>query len=346
MALPLNKDGISTVAPASNTFLGKLTVKNRPDSQEQVSINVDQQQNGFAASLVMNRAQGTVRQEILFASLPSGISLSMERFIANETVTVNVLEQGFLRIVNEDFPEVPGNCNGYRILHTPDGKQRYDGGVSSDPNSDVIGKFDHPDWVNVDGRIGVVFTGSGKTVYHNRHYFQPWWAVADDLTLSRQDRPKRVRRGEQVGILTALIGPDVSPNKTAQLSLHTLSTRANAVALMGDGHLAVASFEQRPRKISLSLPAKKMKEIPIFEGTTQITKSRITYKRHLEAGQALLQKSLLALTTSDRLDVVASHGNLCLRNPGKDRTTAELPDGRVIKIQPGKSIWVDQATQK
>jgi len=346
MALPLNKDGISTVAPASNTFLGKLAVKNRPDSQEQISIDVDNQQNGFAASLVMDRAQGSVRQEILFASLPSGVSLSMERFIARETVTIDRLEQGFLRIINENFPEVKGNATGHRLLYTPEEKYKFTGGVSSDPNSDIIQTLNHPAWINVDGRLGLVYEGSGKTIYLNRHYFQPWWAVADDLTLSLQDRARRIRKGESAGQLTALIAPDMSAIKTAQLELHSLTTNANAAALIGDGHLAIASFEQHARSIIFSLARNSVTEIPIFEGTTRITKSKITYKRHLEAGQALLQKSLLEISTKDPLDIVAADDNICLRNPGTSGATAELSNGKIVKIPPGKSVWLDPTARK
>ncbi|MBB29240.1 MAG: hypothetical protein CME25_10105 [Gemmatimonadetes bacterium] len=341
MALPLNKDGIYTVAPASNTFLGKLSVRNRPDSQEQVSVDVDQQEHGFAAALVMNRAQASVRQEVLFASLPSGIALSMERFVAEEPVTVSALEQGFLRIVNENFPEISGNCNGYRILHTPEGSSRFDGEVSSDPDSDIIQVLGAPEWINVDGRLGIVYTGTGKTIYHNRHYFQPWWAIADDLILSRQVMPKRFRAGEQIGKLTALIAPDSTPGKTSLLLLYSLESRSNAAGLIADGHLAAANFGQRPRSINLTGSKGAMSEFPIFEGTTKITNSRIIYRRRLEAGQALLQKSLALLSTSDPLDIVADYGNICLRNPGKNSASANITGRGKIKIPAGKTIWLE-----
>ena len=125
MALPLNKDGLYTVAPASNSFLASIDVQDRPDSHDLISVRVDEHQEGFAAALILNRAQRSVRQEVLFAGLPSGISLSCERLTARENITVNSVDQGFLRIVNEDFDALKGNCNGYRTVHTPGGSVRF-----------------------------------------------------------------------------------------------------------------------------------------------------------------------------------------------------------------------------
>ena len=60
MALPLNRDGIQTVAPASHSWLGRVTIKDRPDSQEEVSVHVDQQAQGFAAAFKRHKPHGFV----------------------------------------------------------------------------------------------------------------------------------------------------------------------------------------------------------------------------------------------------------------------------------------------
>jgi hypothetical protein len=341
MALPLNRDGICTVAPASDSFLGSISVRNHPDSQKQVSLDVDRQQNGFAAALVMDRAQGTVRQEVLFASLPSGVSLSVERFLANRAVTVERLDQGFLRIVNEHFSEMTGNCDGFRVVHTPDGRHRFEGGASPDPDSDLLETFHHPAWLNVDGRLGIVYSGTGKTVYHNRHYFSPWWAVADDLTLSRLDRPARFKAGDTVARLAALVAPDVSPAKTGGLRLVELSARGSAVGLIGDGHLAAANFGGRAATLSLSCPRRSVDGIPVFAGETRVGKARVTYRRRLEAGQVLLRKSILTVATEAELDIVATDGAVCLHNAGARQAVVTVPGRDPIRIRPGSAAWLD-----
>ncbi len=242
MALPLTADGIQTVAPATHSWLGRVTVRDRPDSQEEISIHVDTAAQGFAAALVMDRAQGSVRQEVLYAGLPGGASLSFERWTAREPVVVSEVSQGFLRIINERYSDMPGNCHGHRVLTTPEGAERFEGFVSADPASDVIRTYDHPAWVNVDGRLGIVFRGSDETVYHNRHYFSPWWATADDLVLSRGAGSRRVKAGAVITRLAAILTPGQSARQTAATTLVELAGRSGCVGLIGGGYLAAANF--------------------------------------------------------------------------------------------------------
>jgi hypothetical protein len=337
MALPLNSDGLCTVAPASGSFLGSVQVQDRPDSHDQVSLRVDPQQDGFAACLVMDRAQRSLRQEVLFASLPSGAALSLERFTAREAITVERAEQGFLRIINEDFGEIEGNCDGFRVLHTPDGSLRFEGGVSTDPESDRVETFDHPAWVNVDDRLGILFSGAGRTVYHNRHYFKTWWAVADDLTLSRIDGPFRVAAGDRVSELAALVAPDQTRGKTAKQALTVLSTRKRAAGLIADGHLAAASFEGKAGAVAL-VARRKGADVPVFAGSVSVSAGKATYSLWLEAGEATLRKALLTLVGTDgNLEVTASEtGEVLARNTGRKVATVRTGRaGKAVKIKPG-----------
>ncbi len=339
MVLPLNSDGIQTVAPASHSWLGRVTVKDRPDSQDEVSVSVDTQQDGFAAALVMNRAQGSVRQEVLYASLPDGVSLSFERWVAQEPVTVSNVSQGFLRIVNENFKAIPDNCNGFRIISTPGGSNRFEGFVSADQNSDIIKTYDHPAWINVDGRLGIVFCGTGETVYHNRHYFNPWWAIADDLFLSRFAGPKRVKAGETIAQLTALIAPNQSAKKTATTTLTELSGTQGCIGLIGSNHLAVANFEQKTVRATLRAKRKNLTTVPIFDGTTQISDQTVTYPLTLQPGQAVLKKALTLLEVTGQIEVVASANGIMVNNVGKasasvkaGKKTVKLRAGQIVKL--------------
>lgn len=72
MALPLTVDGIQTVAPASHSWLGRVTVKGRPDSQDEVSVHVATLNQGFAAALVMRRAQDPCARKCSTPGCPAG----------------------------------------------------------------------------------------------------------------------------------------------------------------------------------------------------------------------------------------------------------------------------------
>lgn len=340
MALPLTSDGLYTVAPASNSFLAVVKVKGHPDSQDLVSVRVDEQEKGFAAALVMDRAQGAIRQEVLFAGLPNGASLSWERVTAQEAITVEGVDQGFLRIINEDFKGIEGNCNGSRTVYTAGGAEVFRGFVSTDPDSDEVRTFEHPAWVNVDDRLGLVFRGPGKTVYHNRHYFKPWWAVADDLTLSRIDKPFRVKAGDLVADLTALIAPDQPHSRTAQRALAVLSTRKRAAGLIADGHLAAANFDRKAGAIAFATKRAELSDVPVFEGSLSVSAKAVTYSLWLEAGEATLRKALLTLTTDGDLGVTASAtGQVLAQNVGRRPATVRTSRSkRAVRVRPGAVV--------
>jgi hypothetical protein len=335
MALPLNKDGLYTVAPASNSFLASIDVQDRPDSHDLISVRVDEHQEGFAAALILNRAQRSVRQEVLFAGLPSGISLSCERLTARENITVNSVDQGFLRIVNEDFDALKGNCNGYRTVHTPGGSVRFKSLVSRDPDSDDVETYDHPAWLNVDNRLGIVYTGTGKTVYHNRHYYQVWRAVADDLILSRLDEPVQVTSGNTISELTALVAADRTHSKTAGIEFVIMQTERPAIGLLADDHLAVANFGEKAGAFTFTANRSDLSEIPIFGGVTCVDGDSVAYPRSLGSGEARLQEAILNIAAEGALEINAAEtGVVWARNTGT--APAQVThNGAETQIPPG-----------
>lgn len=339
MALPLTRDGIQTVAPASHSWLGRVTVKNRPDSQEEISLHVDTAQEGFATALVMDRAQGSVRQEVLYAGLPDGTNLSFERWTAGESVVVSDVSLGFLRIINEKFHAMRGNCQGFRVISVPEGKTRFEGFVSADQNSDVIRHYVHPGWLNIDGRLGLVYRGSSPTVYHNRHHFPTWWATADDLTLCHQPKPRRVAKGKIIAELTALIVPGQSAQKTAATQLIELAGSTSCVGLIGHGHLAAANFGSAPLRAALKADRGADQAVLVFEGTTRISDRAMTYQLSLQPGQAMLRQAAATLLVTGDVEVSTTASTIIAHNIGSatasvtlGRKTAILRPGQLVKL--------------
>jgi hypothetical protein len=267
MALPLTREGIFTIAPASDTFLGHPVVAGHPDSHLLRSVKVREYDAGFATALVIDRCQETLRQEVLFASLPDGQALTFERFVALADVTVEELDQGFLRVTNERFPLFAPNCRGSRTLFRPGGATEYQGWLGETEADDVVDSFDHPAWLNVDNRLGIRLDGTGTTVYHNRHYFKPYRAIADDLTLSRQEGPRAVRQGEEVSRLATLLLPERVHGETEAAEFWVrLSETEDAVCLATDHGFAAANFGPATRRCTFTLD--RPGAIPLVPGAT------------------------------------------------------------------------------
>jgi hypothetical protein len=267
MALPLTREGIFTVAPAADSVLGRPVVTGHPDSHHLHSVKIREYDHGFAACVIIDRCQDALRQEVLFASLPDGRTLAHERFTALHDVTLESLDQGFLRITNESFPLLAPNCRGERVLYFPGGTKTYRGWLGESEDQDVVDTY-RADWLNVDGRVGIRFAGRGATTYRNRHYFRPYRAVADDLTLSHIAGPVACARGQRVAELSVLLCPEQPHAETPATPFSAaVSTTGDAVCLAAGGYLAAASFESQRRVFTFDLgPAAD--SVPAVPGAT------------------------------------------------------------------------------
>lgn len=335
MALPLTRDGIVTVGPASGSLLANLRVKDRPDSRELLRLDVEEGTDRFAAAVSFLRAQGSVRQDVLCAGLPDGTFLLLETLRAGEDLTVERVEQGFLRIVNETFGVKDDNARGARLLHRPGGSEEFRGTVDTDPESDVVREFLHPAWLNIDGRLGLVFHGDGKTVYRNRHFFETWWATADDLVCSLIEEPRAVRRGKRIARFDALVAPEKGPVETSRLAVLPLEAK-DAAGLLSQGWLAAANFSAKQRTVSFAAPRAALPRIPVFPGAADVTERSVRWSASMAPGGASLREALFQADVRGTLRIVSSDtGEAMAENRGRTSASVKVGTGKARTVRPG-----------
>ena len=306
MALPLTREGILTIAPCSDSWLGTPSVKDRPDSHRLVASTVSEDDDAFAATLVIDRCQESLRQQVLFASLPDGRVLSSERFVAVEDLELESLNQGFLRITNEHFPLLAPNCRGERTLYRPDGSTDYKGWIGTEEDEDIVDQLGTPAWLNVDDRLGIRFAGSGHAVYHNRHFFKPYRAIADDLTLSVQDTARALSAGDEAGRLEALLAPEQHQDETSTGSFGRLEGPDDTACLTCEGYLAAANFSPGARTSTFTCA--RSGAIPVYAGATvSAVGNSLSVAVELQRQSArLLYESRSLITKGDvRIDTAA-----------------------------------------
>jgi hypothetical protein len=341
MALPLTREGIYTIAPAGNTWLGTPAVEGHPDSHRLVGVNVDQIAHGFAAALLVDRCQESLRQAVLLASLPDGRVLSWESFSALEDLVLQSLQQGVLRITNETYPLLGPNSRGVRTLHHPGGAKDYRGGLGDSPADDVVDRLGRPPWLNVDDRLGFRFVGPGETVYHNRHYHKPYRAIADDLVLSRLEGKRPLRAGESTAPLAALLVPEQNHADTPTADFCVLSGPAHTACLAADDCLAAANFaaEQSPCVFTRERP----ELVAAYVGASVEAKAgRIEVRVLVPCRNArlLLATSVLRVEGDARIDAAAD-GRIYTANTGQSPATVEIVrgegSGKRQSLQPGET---------
>lgn len=334
MALPFTRDGVHTVGPSRWSLLANVTVKDRPESHDLLVMEVNRKDDGFAALMVNHRAQDAIRQRVLCCSLPDGRMVVSEQLDALEDCIVERLDQGFIRIVNEDFPLVGGVCDGKRILYHPDGTETFPGFPGNDPDADVVFDLRDPGWLNVDDQLGIVFKGTGGTRYVNRHYFSPFAfrAVADDLFLSLDEAAKEYRAGEQVGALAMMICPEQPHEKTPARFLSTAESSDDTVGLIAEGYLCAGNFGARRKLCAFETVAGG--EVPVFGSITRVCGQRVAYAVPIEGGMAVYAQEVLKVRTDGdiRVEAVPGGGAYVANDAGRRVDVSVLKDGKVLEL--------------
>jgi len=250
MVLPATREGGKLIGPASGSMLAQIEVRGHAASTTPVSLvirdlvlrerDAAEDEAGVAVSLLQDLAQESVRRHVYFVSLPNGNCLVAERLVARREVVVERVEQGRLSIINDGLLSGRQDLRGVRRLFWPGGEQVFYGVFSGE--EDVRLDLARASWVNVDDRCGLVYRGSGRAFYRNRHTFQVFRAVEDDLVLSLQDTPQAYASGQEIARLIALWCPEQTHQQTAAQQLTVHSTPANVFAAEVDGFLCACNL--------------------------------------------------------------------------------------------------------
>mgnify|MGYP006280011325 CR=1 FL=1 len=249
MVLPATRRGVAHVGPLSGSMLAHISVKDTGSSTEQIQLKVRDHTTCACALSVQDIADATVRRRLYFASLPDGRCLVHERLTARRQITVEDLTQGYLCVTNDPFYAAPGRDRAALTLHWAGGSETMEGYVTDREDADRRIDLSGSPWVNVDGRFGIVFTGTGRPEYHNQHHFRVWRAIKDDLTLSILETPAEFESGETISELTTLWIPHQSPERTPQEKLDQLASNDELFAVEVDGYLCAANFGDSPADI-------------------------------------------------------------------------------------------------
>jgi len=232
MALPATRDGLKHVGPAFHSLLADVSVRDKTSLVDEVLCRCRDSDDRACALLIQELAERTIQRLVFFASLPDGRCLTHERLTSLSDITIECMRQGYLAVMNDPYFNTTLPDNASLTIHTPGGPETFEGFAAPDESQDR--DIELPGgWINVDGRFGIVYDGGGRAVYRNRHHYDPWHAIKDDLVLNLGEEPRDVAAGDDIGTLTVLWLPHQSPEETKNTSL----------AVQCDGPLFVAEVE-------------------------------------------------------------------------------------------------------
>lgn len=268
MVLPATREGKKLIGPAGGSMLAKVQIKDKAQSTEPVALKIREGADRVSAVLLQDLAEASVRRQLLLASLPNGKCLVVERLLAREALTVESTEQGNLSIINDGYFGDREDLRGARTLWWAGGERVFAGYPTDTEADDVVLGLGDTRWVNVDGRCGLVFEGTGSVEYRNRHHFPVWHAVEDELVLSVQNQPESYGAGETIAELATLWCPEQTHEETAEQELVQHQTPDGLVAVSVDSLLCACNFGEAAAEVPVELALCAGQSLPVSCGVT------------------------------------------------------------------------------
>ncbi|HOV21189.1 MAG TPA: hypothetical protein PLW95_00705 [bacterium] len=338
MALPVTSDGFLTIAPSFNSILGKIKVKGYTEHFKVEYIHINEKEDGFTAIMRVILNDGCIKQDIMLASLPDGKFVCKEVFWALKGCTVEYIQQGYIEIMNERFPELKINCTGSRKLYTPSGVYNFPSMVKPNSKYDKKVELKSPPWLNLDDRMGIIIASEGhQTLYHNRHFFKPYHAVTDELFLNMHNKKNFYKKNSIIADILFMFIPGQNHKDTPkQLFITPLSCSEGIWGALTDNNLIVGNLDVCSG--SYSIEFKRQKTISVFPGITKIENGKVSYEVDIIKGQSLFMESLFSIETNGFFIVSALPGGLVyITNNGRAKEILSL-DGEKISVDAGKTI--------
>ncbi len=244
MTLPWTREGLRHIGPLSGSLRGKVRPRGvhtlRPPRP--VLVRVREGADRAAAVCAEDLFEGRVRRQYVFASLPDGRALVAERFCAHEALCVEELAQGPLSVLNDAYFAHSPDREAHRTVYWAGGERVVSGYAAPTGAEDVRIDLGREGWLNVDDRFGLVFRGTGRAEYHNRHRFETWRATDDLVSLGKGGVPFDVAPGAEIAHLVVLWCPEETHGQTAAQPLAVLGFDDGLFAAEIAGWMVAANF--------------------------------------------------------------------------------------------------------
>lgn len=282
MALSQPSKGMWNITPLYYSFTGTadFTEKKTEEalSNETRILRTEKhrvltQPDGFSAVATIHRGKKELAQDVSFVSLPNGHAVYIEQFHAAADCRLNHLHTGYLGIRNEAYSAISDLAPGQRTLYADGKETTFHGFYGKAP--DLIRDFEPASWVNVDDQIGYLLYGSAGIRYINRHQYERWKGVEDQLILNAREHIS-FRAGERTEPFIVVSMPNETHERTqaARQQLHVLSTgRTDAASLIHGEYLIYVNFASEPVLMRAETTLTDNR-IPLFKGSIELEGSR------------------------------------------------------------------------
>jgi hypothetical protein len=344
--------GVWAVTPHYLSYLGTISCSGIGHSAEEPAIReideVDLTTNadGFAVAARVSRCGRRVEQQVLFASLPDGRCVYAERIRARRDVTIDIAT-GFVGVRNESYRRLAHLAPGRRRLYYHDGLLEFAGFYGREP--DRTEELPSCEWVNLDDLIGYRVYGSGGVRYLNRHVYEKWRGVEDQLVLNSREAVSLGTGGllPPFAVVTT-VGERATFTAAGRGSGRLLRSDDSAIGFEEHGTLLYARFAREPGRIEFRGPLTE--RVQLYPGRQRLSGSEWIWSSRAErfcAGfvPAVCSVEIDAVPEEVDLDAVVADDAVMLENrsPRGISLTVVHRDGRreTIAVNAGAFVAIE-----
>jgi hypothetical protein len=337
MGLTLPEQGLWNVTPLYSSYVGTMRIKDHsanPAISNETMVrsvsrsNITAYENGFGASVSIERGDGHVRQDVAFIALPDGASVYVEQLHAMKACAVAEAATGLIGIRNENYAAMPHLAPGQRTLYTADGSaDAFAGFYGREPNFEK--SYAPTRYVNIDHKIGYILFGSRGIRYINKHEYPKWKGVEDILILNDMG-DMELTEGQTLSPFCVVSLPNASADDTKQREALTFllhSDQEGTHLLQTGDTLVYACFRDAQTRVK-GRRAIAGRSVPLFEGRNLMEQGQFLWTSKLPAFSCGFMRSK-ARIEADRwdnlmLDISVTEDQAIIVNRASDTATFSL----------------------
>ncbi|OCA85971.1 hypothetical protein A8F94_14080 [Bacillus sp. FJAT-27225] len=341
--LTLPEQGLWNITPLFHSYTGMFTFKqtkavkalsNQESIRHMDECRIHQYENGFGATGVILRGDDEIAQEVAVVSLPNGYTAYYEKVKVLKDCDLERAATGIIGVRNENYKGMPDLAPGKRTLYLPETEETFDGYLAAVPDRKKSWKA--PDYVNLDSKIGFILKGSHGVTYINRHQYDRWKGIEDQLILNDMD-PDRLTTPGTLEPFVVLAMPNQTIEETRQAHKNhdflTCETENTQLLIIKD-YLIYINFNKAPAWVSGRTLITK-ESIYIFEGVNKLGQRMYRWETTLQGYQSGYYVSEWVLSSKDfehmNVEIHVQSNHLLVLNHSGSKVKIELFNKKLNK---------------
>lgn len=285
MAFNLPNNGMWGITPIVASMTGVIKFKNRTqpeslcnerDIRDSIKRYIDIGKESFCATARVLRDGGKLIQDISFVSLPDGTTVYSDKFIVGESCETTLFHGGLIGIRNEKIEELGKDAKGFKNIYTGIDTKKYEGYFGGE--IDIVESMAMTGMLNIDDEIGYIYYNSNGIKYINRHKYDAWKGVEDQLVFNNIEEGV-FKKDEKTSVFTLIACPNSDYEETKVIKeksvLHSAAIEGSCAVEIRE-KLIVINFNDYD--IDAEFSSTTDGEILIYPGETKIEGNKVIRK--------------------------------------------------------------------